>query len=110
MHLFPPIFAFQTKYLYHRLWGIIYDGIFLYPKLKGVGKEYIKSILEGTPIDLKQGIENLKTKKKIHVITQEKDTCAVYGMPKSVDQAGLSNQQVALDKIAQEVILAVGVK
>ena len=33
------------NYLYNRLWGIIYDGIFLYPKLKGVGIKYIRNIL-----------------------------------------------------------------
>lgn len=67
-------------------------------------------VMTGMGADGTEGIQNLKNKKKIHVITQEKDTCAVYGMPKSVDQAGLSNQKVALEKIAQEVILAVGVK
>ena len=72
--------------------------------------EVVCVVMTGMGADGTVGIQNLKTKKKIHVITQEKDTCAVYGMPKSVDQAGLSNQKVVLDKIAQEVILAVGVK
>ena len=72
--------------------------------------EAICVVMTGMGADGTAGIQNLKEKKKIHVITQEKDTCAVYGMPKSVDQAGLSNQKVALDKIAQEVILAVGVR
>ena len=72
--------------------------------------EAICVVMTGMGADGTAGIQNLKEKKKIHVITQEKDTCAVYGMPKSVDQAGLSNQQVALDKIAQEVILTVGVR
>ena len=72
--------------------------------------EAVCVVMTGMGADGTAGIQNLKEKKKIHVITQEKDTCAVYGMPKSVDQAGLSNQKVALDKIAQEVILAVGVK
>ncbi len=72
--------------------------------------EAVCVVMTGMGADGTVGIQNLKEKKKIHVITQEKETCAVYGMPKSVDQAGLSNQQVALDKIAQEVILAVGVR
>lgn len=72
--------------------------------------EVVCVVMTGMGADGTVGIQNLKNKQKIHVITQEKDTCAVYGMPKSVDQAGLSNQQVALEKIAQEVILAVGVR
>lgn len=43
------------EYLYNRLWGIIYDSIFLYPKLKGVGLEYFKHILSIPEInELKQ--------------------------------------------------------
>ena len=72
--------------------------------------EAVCVVMTGMGADGTEGIQNLKKSKKIHVITQEKDTCAVYGMPKSVDQAGLSNQKVALDKIAQEVILTVGVR
>lgn len=86
-----------ANYMYESLMTCDYD-------------EVVCVVMTGMGADGTEGIENLKTKKKIHVITQEKDTCAVYGMPKSVDQAGLSNQKVALDKIAQEVILAVGVK
>ena len=41
--------------LYHRLWGIIYDGLFIYPKLKDANKEYIKEILSIREIkELKQ--------------------------------------------------------
>lgn len=72
--------------------------------------EAVCVVMTGMGADGTEGIQNLKEKKKLHVITQEKSTCAVYGMPKSVDQAGLSNQQVHLDKIAQEIILAVGVR
>lgn len=72
--------------------------------------EAVCVVMTGMGADGTAGIQNLKENKKIHVISQEKSTCAVYGMPKSVDQAGLSNQQVPLEKIAQEIILAVGVR
>lgn len=72
--------------------------------------EVVCVVMTGMGADGTEGIQNLKKEKKIHVITQEKDTCAVYGMPKSAVQAGLSNQQVVLNKIAQEVILTVGVR
>ncbi len=67
-------------------------------------------VMTGMGADGTQGIKNLKTKKKIHVIIQEASTCAVYGMPKSAVNAGLSNQIVPLEQIAQEIITNVGVK
>lgn len=67
-------------------------------------------VMTGMGADGTQGIRNLKEKKKIHVIVQEASTCAVYGMPKSAVNAGLSNQIVPLEQIAQEIITNVGVK
>ena len=57
-----------------------------------------------------KGIINLKTEKKTHVIAQEHSTCAVYGMPRSVVDAGLADQIIPIERIAQEIILNVGVK
>lgn len=73
-------------------------------------QQVICVVLTGMGADGTQGIENLKAKKKIHVITQDQESCVVYGMPKSVYLKGLSDQQVALDQIAQEIIMNVGVK
>lgn len=67
-------------------------------------------VMTGMGADGTEGIKHLKAKKKIHVIAQEASTCAVYGMPKSVVTAGLSDQIVPLDQIAQEIIMNVGVK
>ncbi|MCM1189537.1 MAG: chemotaxis response regulator protein-glutamate methylesterase [bacterium] len=67
-------------------------------------------VLTGMGADGTEGIKNLKERKKIHVISQDEDSCTVYGMPKAVAGAGLSDQVVALDHIAQEIILNVGVK
>ncbi|MDE6844846.1 MAG: chemotaxis response regulator protein-glutamate methylesterase [Lachnospiraceae bacterium] len=67
-------------------------------------------VMTGMGADGTEGIKHLKEKKKIHVIAQEASTCAVYGMPKSVVTAGLSDQIVPLDQIAQEIIMNVGVK
>ena len=49
-------------------------------------------------------------KKKSYVIAQNQETSVVYGMPKSIVKEGLSDQVVPLDRIAQEIILNVGVK
>ena len=67
-------------------------------------------VMTGMGADGTQGIKNLKVRKKIHVIAQEESTCAVYGMPKSVVKAGVTDQVVPLEQIAQEIIMNVGVK
>lgn len=72
--------------------------------------EIVCVVMTGMGADGTQGISNLKAEKKVHVIAQEQSTCAVYGMPKSIVNAGLSNQVVPLEQIAQEIILNVGVK
>ncbi|MGN1147460.1 MAG: chemotaxis-specific protein-glutamate methyltransferase CheB [Lachnospiraceae bacterium] len=72
--------------------------------------EVVCVVMTGMGADGTQGVLHLKKKKKIHVIAQEQSTCAVYGMPKSVVAAGLSDQIVPLEQIAQEIILNVGVK
>ena len=66
-------------------------------------------VMTGMGADGTEGIKNLKSKKKVHVIGQEESTCTVYGMPKSVATAGLVDQVVKLDDIAQEIIMSVGV-
>ncbi len=67
-------------------------------------------VMTGMGADGTEGIRNLESQKEIHVIAQEQSTCAVYGMPKSVVNAGMSDQIVPLDQIAREIILNVGVK
>ncbi len=66
-------------------------------------------VLTGMGADGTEGIRNLKSKKKVYVIGQEESTCTVYGMPKAVATAGLVDQVVKLDNVAQEIIMRVGV-
>lgn len=72
--------------------------------------EAVCVVMTGMGADGTQGISHLKNRKKVYVITQEQGSCAVYGMPKSAAEAGLSDKTVTLDQIAQEIILNVGVK
>lgn len=84
---------------------------YMYESLMDCAYEEIECVvLTGMGADGTQGIAHLKEKKKIHVIAQEKSTCAVYGMPRSVVEAGLADQVLGIEKIAQEIILNVGVK
>ena len=73
-------------------------------------EEIICVVLTGMGADGTEGITHLKEKKKVYVITQDRKSCVVYGMPKSVDQANLSDASVEISKIAQEIILHTGVK
>ena len=72
--------------------------------------EVVCVVLTGMGADGTVGIKNLKAEKKIHVISQNAESCTVYGMPKSVAAAGLSDVVVPLDEIAQEIIMRVGVR
>jgi len=66
-------------------------------------------VLTGMGADGTKGIENLKQNKKIYVIAQDENSSTVYGMPKSVKNAGLTNTVVPLSQVAQEIIMNVGV-
>ena len=85
-----------ANYMYESLMNSTYD-------------EIVCVVMTGMGADGTEGIKNLKTKKKIHVIAQEESTCAVYGMPKCVVKAALNDQIVPLEQIAQEIIMNVGV-
>ncbi len=84
---------------------------YMYESLMDSGFDNIVCVvMTGMGADGTEGIRNLESKKKVHVIAQDQATSTVYGMPKSVVSAGLADQVVPLDKIAQEIILRVGVK
>lgn len=70
--------------------------------------EVVCVVMTGMGADGTQGISNLKSKKKLQVIAQEQSSCVVYGMPKSIVTAGLADQIVPLDQIAQAIIAKVG--
>jgi len=84
-----------ANYMYESLMDSSYDNI-------------ICTVMTGMGMDGTEGIRNLKSKKKVHVISQDQASCVVYGMPKSIEAAGLANQVVPLNQIAQEIILHVG--
>ena len=84
---------------------------YMYESLKdGRFDEVVCVVMTGMGADGTQGISNLKNQKKIHVIAQEQSTCVVYGMPKSIVTAGLADQIVPLEQIAQAITAKVGGK
>ena len=44
------------------------------------------------------------------MIAQNEDTCTVYGMPRSIVLAGLANDIVPLEEVAEQIIKEVGVQ
>ena len=49
-------------------------------------------------------------KKPIYVISQDADSCVVYGMPKSIYEAGVVDEVVTLTDVAKTITKNVGVK
>ena len=70
--------------------------------------EILCVVLTGMGADGSEGIKFLKQFKKTYVISQEASTCVVYGMPKAVEQAGLSNEIVPLKSVANSIVKKLG--
>ncbi|MDE5819636.1 MAG: chemotaxis-specific protein-glutamate methyltransferase CheB [Lachnospiraceae bacterium] len=84
---------------------------YMYESLRDCGYERVTCVvMTGMGADGTKGIMALHEAKNIHVIAQEESTCAVYGMPKSIVNTGLTDQIVPLEDIAREIIMNVGVK
>jgi two-component system chemotaxis response regulator CheB len=68
-----------------------YDGNMLAVVMTGMGND---------------GCEGVRAMKRrgCRCLTQSEDTCIVYGMPMSVDEAGLSDEQVPLDQLADRIV------
>ena len=67
-------------------------------------------VLTGMGMDGTEGIKNLEKGKKVHIISQDEPTCAVYGMPKAIAQTGLVNEVLPLEKIADAITKEIGTK
>ena len=70
--------------------------------------EIICVVLTGMGADGSEGIRYLNQFKKTYVISQEASTCVVYGMPKAVEQGGLSNEVVPLKSVANSIVKKLG--
>jgi two-component system chemotaxis response regulator CheB len=49
------------------------------------------------------GVRTLKRKKCL-CLTQSESSCVVYGMPRAIDEAGLSDKSLSLEMIADEIV------
>ncbi|MCM1307944.1 MAG: CheB methylesterase domain-containing protein, partial [Butyrivibrio sp.] len=67
-------------------------------------------VLTGMGADGTKGIKALAdAHRNIHVIGQDAESCVVYGMPRSVAEAGLVDEVRPLEQIAESIIKNVGV-
>lgn len=65
--------------------------------------EVICAVLTGMGADGTVGIGHLSRSKKVYVIAQNAESCAVYGMPKSAVNAGIVDKELTLSLIANEI-------
>ena len=63
-------------------------------------------VMTGMGADGREGAAWIKAKGG-RILTQAEDTCVVYGMPRSVVEAGLSDRSVALDDMAGAILESV---
>lgn len=83
---------------------------YMYESLINSGfDEIVCVVLTGMGADGTAGIKSLKEHKKTTILVQNEETCTVYGMPKSVIKAGLTNEGHTLQQLAVEIIQNVGV-
>jgi len=83
-----------ANYMYESLADCMYD-------------EIICVVLTGMGADGTQGIGNLIRAKKVYVIAQNAESCAVYGMPRSAVRARIVDKELTLTLIANEITMKV---
>lgn len=71
--------------------------------------EIVCVVLTGMGSDGTVGIQTLSKSQKIHVISQDQESCVVYGMPRAIYETGIVNQVLPLNKIADAIAEQVGV-
>ena len=58
--------------------------------------------MTGLGTDGKEGASWIKARGGL-IYTESEDSCVVYGMPRTIVEAGLSDKSVALDAMAQAI-------
>jgi len=66
------------------------------------GKNALALVMTGMGDDGCKGIRVMK-RQGTYCLTQDAESCVVYGMPRVIDEAGLSDETVALDRIAERI-------
>jgi two-component system chemotaxis response regulator CheB len=67
------------------------------------GARVLGVVMTGMGSDGREGAAWIKAKGG-RIITEAEETCVVYGMPRSVVEAGLSDKSVPLDELARSIM------
>ena len=78
----------------------------MYDSVAHLGKDIVAVILTGMGCDGREGMRKIKENGG-YCIAQDEATCVVYGMPKSVIEAGLADEICPLPQIAEAIEAAV---
>jgi two-component system, chemotaxis family, protein-glutamate methylesterase/glutaminase len=70
------------------------------------GARVLGVVMTGMGSDGREGAAWIKAKGG-RVVTEAEESCVVYGMPRSIVEAGLSDKSVPLERIAEEIMSAV---
>jgi len=66
------------------------------------GPRVLGVVMTGMGTDGKEGASWIKARGGL-IYTESEDSCVVYGMPRTIVEAGLSDKSVALDAMAQAI-------
>ena len=77
-------------------------NVLLSSAANGLGQRTVGVIMTGMGSDGLEGAKDLKARKG-RLLAQSEETCVVYGMPKAVIEAGLADDVVNLDDMAQAI-------
>jgi two-component system chemotaxis response regulator CheB len=67
------------------------------------GARVLGIVMTGMGSDGKEGAAWIKAKGGT-ILTEAEESCVVYGMPRSLVEAGLSDRQVPLEQMAQVIL------
>ena len=70
---------------------------------KVYGKNILAVVMTGMGSDGALGVQEMK-KNGCYCINQTEETCVVYGMPRAIDEMGLADAQVDLERIAPKIL------
>ncbi len=62
------------------------------------------AVLTGMGDDSLNGIIKLRMKKQLYIVTQDKETSTVYGMPRAISLAGYSDEEVPLSEVTDVIM------
>lgn len=74
---------------------------------KVYGDKVLSLVLTGMGADGREGARMLKSAGST-IWSQDEESCVVYGMPQAVAKAGISSEDLPLDRIAERMLVEVG--